>query len=154
MNFNDAISLAKALMAEHNVNIPLVISRGKIQMGYAKWKRDAFGVLHPAKLGLSHYLIEMNDEPLVRNTILHEIAHIKCGNAAGHNYFWQSTARAIGCTGERCVSNTANFVKGSWVGVCPNCGKEYSKYRGGKRVVNGTWRCRCGGMFKYEYKGY
>ena len=64
----------------------------------------AFGKCYYGKreITLSRYLVELNNEPEVRDTILHEIAHALAPRGAGHNSAWQAIARSIGCNGERC----------------------------------------------------
>lgn len=38
----------------------------------------------------------------IKNTILHEIAHVIAGFEAGHNEYWRQIALTIGCDGTRC----------------------------------------------------
>tara|TARA_B100001094_G_scaffold305476_1_gene335341 strand:- start:553 stop:1053 length:501 start_codon:yes stop_codon:yes gene_type:complete len=81
-------------------------------------------------LSLSRPMTEHeNNEKRVINTILHEIAHALDYRKRGysnHDYEWKRVARSIGCSGERCSSDSgvdkSQFMK--WVATCPNCERE------------------------------
>jgi predicted SprT family Zn-dependent metalloprotease len=99
-----------------------------------KWSRAKrfFGFCHytSKQIVLSIYLTELNDEPEVRNTILHEIAHALCGPGAGHNSHWQRVAREIGCDGKRLYDHTkVKAPQPRFLGICPECGKPHPAHR-------------------------
>lgn len=145
MDFNLAISLAKELMIKHNVaHIPLEISRGKNQLGIAYWKR-LNGVWNPLKLCLSRYVIELNDEAEVRDTILHEIAHFLVGHGHNHDWVWQSKARSIGCNGQRCASSSYKAPEGRYKSKCDSCDSFHYRHRYTNNLLSNGWRCKCGG---------
>lgn len=67
-----------------------------------------------------------SNEKRVTNTILHEIAHgldYKKRGFSNHDSQWKKLAKSIGCSGERCSSDSgvdeSKFMK--WVTTCPNC---------------------------------
>src|SRR5436190_12975378 len=64
----------------------------------------SFGKCHYGKkqISVSRYLVELNGEDEVRDTILHEIAHALAPRGAGHGTAWRSVAKSIGCNGRRC----------------------------------------------------
>lgn len=50
----------------------------------------------------SHFLRGPScDQNAIRDTILHEIAHILCGPYNSHNAYWKKVAKRIGCNGEK-----------------------------------------------------
>jgi hypothetical protein len=55
-------------------------------------------------ISLSEYYVSESYVPLadIRNTILHEIAHVLAGDAAGHGREWKKKALEIGCDGQTC----------------------------------------------------
>jgi predicted SprT family Zn-dependent metalloprotease len=169
MNLNDAKKLARQLMDDHGAkDVPLVISGGKTQLGACHFVagpslqrgediiNDIFGLnkrnrrinrierLKTAKckcIKLSRYLVDLNGEDEVRETMLHEIAHFLVGATHGHDAVWRRKAIEIGCNGER-LAKTAIMPKGRYKASC-QCGKVYYKHRKGKNIFKKNWfRCR------------
>jgi hypothetical protein len=70
----------------------------------------------------------------VRDTILHEIAHALVGPRHGHDATWAARARAIGCSGQRCVSPDSPTAPAAWLGVCPS-GHTLERHRRPERVL-------------------
>lgn len=89
---------------------------------YAQWE-----------ISINEYLATQNME-MIKNTISHEIAHIVSYfvyGERGHGARWKMVHRALGGTGERCYSATANNVKpmagrrtNCYMYRCPNTGIE------------------------------
>jgi hypothetical protein len=115
MDVAAAYKLGREMMDQHGFqNVPLIISSGKKQLGLASYKRNSVtGKMEPSSLKFSRYLILLNDEIQVRQTIAHEIAHFCC---IGHNHdwIWRSKAIELGATGERCNS-TAVMPEGRYL---------------------------------------
>lgn len=80
-------------------------------------------------ISLSKHLTLLNDESLVRNTILHEIAHALVGHKAAHGPAWRAQALAIGCDGRRTYNDNVAAPPRNTVGVCPGCLREIRRYR-------------------------
>ena len=70
-------------------------------------------------IGLSRLYCLKAPAHSLRNTILHEIAHALVGPTHNHDRAWKETARAIGCTGDRC--HTVDFAPPKWIESCPRC---------------------------------
>jgi SprT protein len=83
----------------------------------------SFGKCNYAKkqISLSQYLVRLNDENEVRDTILHEIAHALAPRGAGHNSVWRSIALSIGCNGKRCYGADVARPAPKFKGTCPSC---------------------------------
>jgi predicted RNA-binding Zn-ribbon protein involved in translation (DUF1610 family) len=61
---------------------------------------------------------------------LHEIAHALVGPGYGHCWVWKRKALEIGCNGKRCHSKEDTIlVESTLIANCPNCGKEYGRFR-------------------------
>ena len=124
----DALALATRLLAVH---------------GLAGWRvvldraRTRAGVCRPARreIGLSRVLTELHSEAEVTDTVLHEIAHALAGAEHGHDAVWRATARAIGCSGERCVPASAPRAPAAWEGRCP-AGHTSTRHRRPERPVS------------------
>lgn len=110
MNLIIAERMARKLMLDHGL------------YGWNfKWDNAArrFGQCDYSKatISMSKQLTVQRTEAAVRNTILHEIAHALTPGA-GHGPKWRAKALAIGCSGERCSSDSVQ-VKANWRGICP-----------------------------------
>jgi predicted SprT family Zn-dependent metalloprotease len=86
---------------------------------------------------LSRYLVALNDETEVRQTMLHEIAHAICGCGHGHDDVWRRKAIEIGCDGKR-LNKTADMPKGRYQAKC-QCSKVYYAHRKGKNILKKNW---------------
>jgi predicted SprT family Zn-dependent metalloprotease len=116
MDLLEAKQLAERLMLEHALSV-----RWQFRFDSAKRR---FGSCNYTKrvITLSKWLTWLNDETEVRDTILHEIAHAKAGQAAGHGPRWKAHARALGCSAERCFRvDQVAMPKAKYRGVCPAC---------------------------------
>lgn len=81
---------------------------------------------------LSKNLTLLNDESRVKNTILHEIAHALVGCGNGHNKVWKTTAKLIGCDGQRCYSSEVIQPPPKYIAICQGCKKIYKRERKSK----------------------
>ncbi|MEO7060188.1 MAG: SprT family zinc-dependent metalloprotease [Lapillicoccus sp.] len=127
MDTRDALDLARALLDTHGLTSWSVEwDSAKTRAGICRFQTQT--------IGLSAPLTRLHDEPEVRDTILHEIAHALAGPQAKHGPRWRQVARSIGCTGRRCVSDEAARIAGSWVGVCPD-GHGVTRHRAPARVM-------------------
>ncbi len=127
--------MARQLMDEH---------------GLRRWsfrfnrRRQALGLCihHQRRIELSLPFVAANSQELVRDTILHEIAHALAGHHAGHGPIWKAICLKIGAKPERCCSE-ATMPAGAWQADCPSCGRTYHRHRRPSRHY--TYACRaCG----------
>lgn len=135
MDFNDASTLARELIAGHGLRgWGFRYNRGKRTLGMCDYTRK--------RIELSGYFVAHNDEPAVRDTILHEIAHALAGEKAGHGPKWRAVCRRIGAVPER-LDHTAVMPKGHWAATCPGCGAVHRRFR--RPLLGRTYICRsCG----------
>jgi predicted SprT family Zn-dependent metalloprotease len=140
MKLADAEKLATQLMREHGlIDNPLggnywrfKFDNAKVRFGYCQHR------LHT--ISLSSKLVLLNEEPRVRNTILHEIAHALCKPGDGHNRAWRQMARAIGCDGQRAYNHYAVAQPPEkYEASCPNCGTTFKTHR--RRTKSACARC-------------
>ena len=151
MRVTDALELAKSLMLKYHVpeNCRLELSRQKKALGKCSWRSIAPG-FYAATIYISYYFIESNNEEEIKETILHEIAHVISGPHHGHDFHWRMICRQVGCKPERCAGNEIKTTPGRYVATCPTCGEVYYAYRLGKKIQCCTYGCRkCGarGLF-------
>lgn len=129
MLLSEAKTLANKLMTQHGL-----IEKGwNFKFDNAK-RRFGCCAYRSRTISLSKYLVDLNSETRVQNTILHEIAHALVGVEHGHDSVWKRKALEIGCDGNRCYTekNTV-VVKGTLEAVCPKCEHVYRKFKQPKR---------------------
>lgn len=81
-----------------------------------------FGCTHfrTKTITLSIKLTTMNEYDHVRDTVLHEIAHVLAGPKHGHDIVWKTQCRRIGADPTRCYdSSEVNQPPPKWRGTCP-----------------------------------
>ena len=134
MNLQEAQQLALDLMKQHGViddGWRFRWSNGKRQLGCAQIRRvrnRRTGKTEEVKtIKLSRYLVALNNEDEVRDTILHEIAHAIAGLRNGHNAKWKAVCRRIGAKPQRLAGEEVNVVKHRYEIVCECCGHVVGK---------------------------
>ncbi|HEX7005183.1 MAG TPA: SprT-like domain-containing protein [Trueperaceae bacterium] len=93
--------------------------------------RRRLGACWPTRqrITLSRQFVELNDEALVRDVILHEIAHALTPGD-GHGPRFKRKARELGCNPAACVSEAAfNAAPPRFILECPHCGRTWPRYR-------------------------
>ena len=109
-------------------------NRSKRQMGCCRYD--------PKVIELSRYFVELNARDLIRDTLLHEIAHALVGPGHGHDAVWKAMCLGVGARPER-ISDEPDMPQGRWQAICYGCGMRHHKHRRPKRMKG--WFCRrCG----------
>lgn len=73
------------------------------------------------RISLSHYHIELNDWPVVKDTLIHEVAHAlawEIYREKGHGKHWQRLVTELG--GEAKATGRFNLPRSNWVVVWRN----------------------------------
>jgi predicted SprT family Zn-dependent metalloprotease len=132
MKLGDARRLALQLMEVHKVpsDWSFQFDRSKVRFGKCNFGRK--------EISLSQYLVELNDEAEVRETILHEIAHALAPRRAGHGPAWRVVAESIGCTAKRCYGDEVTRPTPKFKGTCPACRRVIFRHR---RTAVACGRC-------------
>ena len=153
MDFAAAQAMALALMERHGVLAAgwrFGWSRGKRQLGCAQVvrRRDpATGRTQTIKtIKLSTHLVALNDEPEVRETILHEIAHAIAGVEHGHGAAWRAACRRVGAKPERVAGPGVKLVAARYAIDCGCCGRVVARRhrRMDPRRLKRSWCRSCG----------
>ena len=127
VDLRDAYAMAEHLLEAHGLDgWDVAFDNAKRRAGICRFAERT--------LGLSAPLTAVHSEDDVRDTILHEIAHALVGPQHGHDATWQARARAIGCSGERCVSPEAPAAPAAWLGTCSG-GHTLERHRRPERVL-------------------
>src|SRR5262245_45271703 len=119
MNLILAARLADELIYEHLSGWTWTWFNARTQFGLCAEFTDKTQTART--IYLSRPLTLLNDEAAFRDTVLHEIAHAKVGNAVGHTKLWKATARALGANPQRCSTGIA--PEGNFYATCPNHGR-------------------------------
>lgn len=148
MELQVAERLAYDLMREHNL-----LPQWAFAFDYAK-SRAGRTTYSPRAITLSRYIVALNDEAMVRNTILHEIGHALAGAHAGHGPEWQRVTRSIGGSVEKYLSvDKVVMPEAPWTLRCIACGYTSMHYRK-TRARRACKRCcdqHNGGRFSLDY---
>lgn len=100
-------------------------------------KRRAGSCRHiQRRITLSAPLCCLYEEHLVRDIVLHEIAHALVGPTHSHDQVWKAKAREIGATPAARVDPKAPVLQGEWEGRCPRCGAVKFLFSSPRRVVS------------------
>jgi predicted SprT family Zn-dependent metalloprotease len=133
MELREAQHLAITLIVEHCPDWVFGWDNARRRMGCAH-----FG---PNKITLSRSLVAAATVDQVRETILHEIAHVLVGLKAGHGPAWYAKARALGSSGKTTHSVQTDEIA-PFMCKC-SCGKVYKWYKRSKNMNNKVCRtCR------------
>jgi predicted SprT family Zn-dependent metalloprotease len=123
-----AIRLARGLLDEHGLKDWTVgLDRAKARAGATHFRTR--------RITLSAPLTRLHDEALVRDTILHEIAHALVGPTHGHDAIWKAKARQVGASDSRCFDSQAARDLAPYVGTCP-AGHEVHRHRRPTRLIS------------------
>lgn len=112
-----------------------------------------FGLCNHSRkvISLSRHLVQLNAEPAVTNTLLHEIAHALVGAGHGHGKVWVNKAKSIGCYGQRCYSRSeVKTPELQYMLTCPQCGIVTTRARRPSASL-ACARC-CGGRYNPAFK--
>lgn len=130
----EAEQLALALMREHGVTAKgwrFAWSRGKRRLGETsirKTRDRTHGRVQKIKaIRLSKYLVERNPEPVVRDVILHEIAHALAGLEHGHDAVWKAMCKKVGAKPQRLADESVEVVQGAYALICTSCNRELAR---------------------------
>ena len=86
----------------------------------------------PKLITLSYHFVRLNDQPIILDTILHEIAHALVGpQIDAHGWIWRQKCILIGGDGNRLCTD-AVMPAGKLIANCPSCNKVYSLHRAPK----------------------
>ncbi len=139
MEIKLAKQMAEGLMAQHGIHSWVVVfDNAKTRKGQTRFNQ--------MEISLSAPLTEINPVEQVRNTILHEIAHVLVGRGHGHDDAWRAKAIQIGCTGETCTA-TVNRLPGRYIVKCNHCTGIVSEYYRKPKLEN-CWHMKCGRVSK------
>ncbi len=131
----DARTTAFRLLATHGLHgWTFRFNRSRVNMGLCRYGLRI--------IELSTHFVERNPPDLVRDTLLHEIAHGLAGKEAGHGPAWKAACLWVGARPER-LSFEADMPEGRWQARCGCCGLLHHKHRRPKRMI-GWFCCRCG----------
>jgi predicted SprT family Zn-dependent metalloprotease len=122
VHLDEARTLALELMESHGLDAwEFGFDRARRRLG-ACW-------LDRRRITLSRDFVRLNEAPIVRDVILHEIAHALTPGD-GHGPAFKRMARALGCSDTSCIA-TSRVVSSPprFILECPHCGRSWPRYR-------------------------
>lgn len=137
MELDTARWRAEELMTEHGLideGWRLVFDNARTRTGRCSFRKQ--------EISLSRHLVRLNDWRVVRDTVLHEIAHALVGARHGHDRVWKAKATAIGARARARPSPQEKVMPvGRWRATCGCGGRVYRRHR---RPRQG-YRYKCSG---------
>lgn len=117
MMYQDAEQLALELMRKHK-------KLDDWKFKFHNRKRSLGTTFHHNKtICLSRPYVLLNDEQIIREVILHEIAHALLPPYIGHGVVWKAKAIEVGCNPRRICDNCISPPK-KYLYECPNCKRQ------------------------------
>jgi predicted SprT family Zn-dependent metalloprotease len=126
VNLDDARALAHDLMRRHGVgDWTFAFDRAKRRLGCCHYGSRS--------ITLSAPLTRLNDTGVIRDTLLHEIAHALTPGA-GHGPSWKRAAAALGAAPRPCASAAdVALPPAPYTLLCDGCGARLARYRRPRR---------------------
>lgn len=106
---------------EHQIEVR--ITNGKRYLGQVTSRRNGWtGESTPFRLSLTSDLVNHYPHETVVDVILHEIAHVIAGHAAGHGPKWKQVCQKIGANPQRLYEGE-NYTPTNYkyTAYCPKC---------------------------------
>ena len=134
MDLKDAKALVEQALTEHELlHYRFRFDNATRRFGYCAVRKEL--------ISLSRKLTLLNSEEVVKDVILHEVAHAldyrRNGNI-GHNKSWKDICVEIGCRPVRCYSESVIRPKAKYLKTCPNCGPRGTAQRQSKTIACGA----------------
>lgn len=101
-------------------------------------------------LGFSLPVIKLNKKKVIREIILHEIAHALAGDKAGHGKIWKQYCKKLGCKAETFLGKEVVFPRKKYYSVCSGCSLRYERDRLTKNAKYLCGKCKTELVF-YKY---
>src|SRR6266849_4598630 len=142
----EILRFASGLLSAHGLHDwSFAFNRRKQEMGLCYFGSKC--------IELSVHFIERNDDEVIRDTLLHEIAHALVVPGHGHGPCWKQKCLEIGARPERLCFDV-NMPEGRWQATCGSCGMLHHRHRRPKHLIG--WNCRhCGrvrGKLTWQHK--
>jgi len=128
LTLDQAEDMALELMEKHGLikaGWEFVWGNGKHRLGCAgrRMRRDPrAGYMYTVScISISRHLVALNPASIVRDTILHEIAHALAGVEHGHDHVWKAVCRKIGAEPTRLAGEEVRVVQPRYAIRCLSC---------------------------------
>jgi len=143
--YHRQLSILRALMDANGLTLwKIRVTKKKLSAGTSFLKEKT--------IGLSSYYMDYVTDDVLRNTMLHEIAHAIDYEQRGysnHDNHWKRIAMRIGATPSRAVTQNKEYyatLPSKYELVCSRCGYSDPAFRQPKRNYI------CGRCYKFGYK--
>lgn len=134
VELNKARDLAEKLLYKHGLtNYTIVFDNATQRFGCCKVNKQI--------ISLSRPLTILNSEEVVKDIILHEIAHAldyKIHRNRGHGRTWKEICMDLGTSYERCFSDEVITPKPKYITFCRNCNYKSNSERKSTRIACGV----------------
>ena len=127
MEISKAVKFAESEMKKHNLTNQgwiFELTRSKTIAGQCFYDEK--------KIKLSKWFVELNQSAIVKDVILHELAHALVGYREGvdpHDFLWRHQCLKIGAVPRRYLDRGILTSPFAYVARCEKCEKEFTRYR-------------------------
>lgn len=80
------------------------------------------------EISLFIYYTELGTTEQLRDSLIHELCHAKCGLEIGHGLKWKLACIQHGCIPQRC-GKKIDSMPSKYIGLCPVCNYKYRANR-------------------------
>jgi predicted SprT family Zn-dependent metalloprotease len=114
MNLIEAKKYGEMIMESNNLfDWNFEFDRAKKRFGCCNYTKKI--------ISISKYLTFLNPEKIVKNTILHEVAHALAGHKAGHGVLWKTILISMGGEPNRCYGKEVIIPQLKYTATCNSC---------------------------------
>ena len=127
MELREIMKLGKQMLLKHKLDDwTFKLNNAKRCFGTCNYKNKT--------IYISRIIAKLNSEDEVKDTILHEIAHILAGKQ-GHNHIWKEQCLKIGANPKRDCGKEIILPRGKYEAVCKKCSTIYKRFRKSKVLI-------------------
>ena len=124
MEFREAVDKSREMLKEYCPDYSFDVNGAKNRCGLCNYRKKT--------IELSEHFIKLNDWPIVKNTLLHEIAHALT-KGEGHNYVWKAKCEELGMVNVKRLNTRAQMPRGNIIYQCINCDNQFNLHKRIKR---------------------
>lgn len=145
----EILDLTEALLRRHGLDLPIRWSRARTSLAAVMFDRRSGRAL---ELRLSRVLLPRLSCDVVRDAVLHEIAHVEAGVDAGHGPQWRAAAARLGARPDRTthLPESVRAAVARYRARCRRCGGHVYMHRRPKYGIDAYRHApqTCGGRLR------
>lgn len=150
MNAQEFVEWAREVMRRHGVTAQLRFSRAVRVLG--RWNERS------RTITITRHLLDRPElDGVLKDTLLHEVAHAIAGACEGHGEVWRRACLRVGAQPKRCAEAGLSRLIGAtkWVVACVDCDNKIERIRKPRPALTERYRCKkCNGRLTVKHKNH